>query len=68
MSDADTSDAIFVCICQHARRQPCLTSVETGKDFDGSSYYYNQTVAIIIVVIFYIIIIIITSDTDKSKL
>ena len=68
MSDADTSDAIFVCICQHARRQPCLTSLETGEDFDRSSYYYNQTVAIIIVVIFYSIIIIITSDTDKSEL
>ena len=50
-----------------AKRQPCLTPLETGKDFDGSSYY-NQTVAIIIVVIFYIIIIIITSDTNKSKL
>ena len=54
-----------------ARRQPCLTPLETGKDFDPSSYYYNQTVAIIIVIIFYIIIIIIiiiTSDTDKSIL
>ena len=42
-----------------ARRQPCFTPLETGKDFDESSYYYNYTKAIIVII---------TSGTDKSKL
>ena len=64
MSDADTGDAIFVCICQHSREHQALqgrgfTPLETGKDCDESSYYYNYTKAIIVIF---------SSGTDKSKL